>query len=311
MDNYNSNQVVYPDSYHHFSPEERIHEHHPGSAPYNTYHLPNSFLTAGVSRGILTFDRPTRYSGHLEQSFVGKFYPGNPVVGHTIPVSQHVLAQATFPPIGSGAPSGASIPPGHLCASPRHIAWSPVPPSFPQYDPQLPMSFVPYGQVDIQPRPISVPSINPTGNAQPSHTTPVLRQNSASATPPNADPPSSKPFACPVHGCSVRFGRLQERNRHIPSHLPYWIGCSFGACTWRGYRDDTIRKHLCDKHQTTRQGEHWHQIYDPWPLVDQIVGNTISIEDAKQLAIVHVENMAPVFGRQEWVEDPWGIDSEV
>ncbi|KAI9452211.1 hypothetical protein BJY52DRAFT_946463 [Lactarius psammicola] len=297
-----------------FSPdqEELVHEQHPGSAPYSTSHVPNPSLTAGgpdfVSRGILTFGYPTRYSPQPNQSFVGTSHPGDPVVGHTFLVySQDVPAQSTLSSTGSRAPSGASIPPGNLRALPLHLAWSPAPPSFPPYDPQLPMSFVPYGRVDIQvPHPISVPSINPTGHAQPSHTTLVLRQNSASAAPPNAHPFSSKPFACPARDCGVRSGRLQERNRHIPSHLPYWIGCSFGACTWRGYRDDTFRKHLCNEHQTTGLGEHGYQIYDPRPLVDGIIMNTISIEDAKQLAIAEVERMAAVLGRQEWLEEPWG-----
>ncbi|KAI9452214.1 hypothetical protein BJY52DRAFT_1294142 [Lactarius psammicola] len=306
MDDYSSDQSVYPNGYNFFSPgaEGLIHEQHPGSAPYSTSHLPDPFLTAGgpdfVSRGILTSDYPTRYPPQPTQSFVGTFHPGNPIVGHTFPVSQHAPAQSTFLPMGSGAPSGASIPPGNFRAPPLHAAWSPAPPSFPSYYPQPPMSFAPYGRADIQvPHPVSVPSINPTDHVQPSDTTLVLRQSRASAAPPNADPSSSKPFVCPFHHCGVRFGRLQERNRHIPSHLPYWIGCSFGACTWRGYRLDTFRNHLRNEHQITGQDGHGYRIYDPWPLVDRIIKNPISIEDAIQLAIAEIEGMAPAPDGQE------------
>ncbi len=156
-----------------------------------------------------------------------------------------------------------------------------------------------------QPQPVFVSSSGPTGHVQSSHTIPVLRQNRTSAAPPNAHPPSSKPLVpCPV--CGVPSRRAQERNRHLLSHLPYWIACSFDTCTWRGDRLDTFTKHLYDEHQTIRLDEHGYWLYNPWPLVNGVVEGSISIEHAKQCAIAEVVNIASVIGKQELLGDPCG-----
>ncbi len=157
-----------------------------------------------------------------------------------------------------------------------------------------------------QPQPVPVSGISPAGHVQPPYTAPVLHQDRTFAAPPNAHPPSSKPFLCPV--CGVGSRRPQERKRHLLSHLPCWIACSFRACPWRGDRSDTFAKHLYDEHQTIRldDSEHGYQLYNPWPLVEGVVEGSISIEDAKQRAIAEVEGMASVIGKQELLEDPWG-----
>ncbi|KAH9034142.1 hypothetical protein EDB84DRAFT_1561537 [Lactarius hengduanensis] len=67
-----------------------------------------------------------------------------------------------------------------------------------------------------------------------------------------------------------------------------------------------FRKHLFEEHQTTEPDGHGRQLYDPRPLVNGLVMGTISIEDAKQLAIAKIEEMASVIGKPEFLEDPWG-----
>ncbi|KAH9011298.1 hypothetical protein EDB85DRAFT_1132138 [Lactarius pseudohatsudake] len=288
------------------SEERNYEEHHPGFAPYNP---PNSFPPVGVQsyepRGTLMSDCLNQYP-QLEHFLIGAFYPGNPEVGHPVPVTQSIQAQATFPPIASGAPSGDSMPPGSFRAPPLHLACSPTPHTFLPYcpSPRRIMFSVPPRQVHFQPQLVTVSSTNPAGH--PSHNTLVLRQNRTSAAQrSNAHPPSSKPsLPCPICGKTSR--RKQERNRHLLSHLPCYISCSFDACPWRGDRKDTFRKHLYVDHQTPELGEHGYQLYNPWPLVDRIVEGSISIEDAKQFAIADVERMAFVFRKQEWLNDPCG-----
>lgn len=154
--------------------------------------------------------------------------------------------------------------------------------------------------------------MSPAGHVQPSGAASVFRPNVASAAPPANAPTSSsslKPLPCPV--CDIRFSRTQERNRHIASHLPCWIACSFNACCWRGDRRDIFKKHLWDEHQTTTLAVRGYQLYDPKPLVQGIVTGTISLRDAEQRALSEVETMALVLSglgvsKQDLLGDPSG-----
>ena len=140
----------------------------------------------------------------------------------------------------------------------------------------------------------------------------MFRPNIASVAPPtNAPAPESsrKPLLCPV--CNIGFSRTQERNRHLASHLPCWIACSFEACRWRGDRRDIFNKHLWDEHQTTTLAVRGYQLYDPKPLVQGIVKGSISIGDAEQRALGEVEKMALVLSKlgvskRDLLEDPTG-----
>ncbi|KAH9034140.1 hypothetical protein EDB84DRAFT_77225 [Lactarius hengduanensis] len=212
--------------------------------------------------------------------------------------------------MGSGAPTGDSMPTLSSCAPPVHLVYSPAPSTFlpPPYDPRRVMFSVPPRGVDIQPQPVSVSIIGPVGHVQPSHsTTSMLRQNRTPAAPrkTHSHPSKPKPLVhCPV--CGVPSKRRQERDRHLLSHLPCWIACSFGLCLWRGDRFDMFTKHLFEEHQTTEPHGHGFQLYNTRPFVDGLVKGTISIEDAKQRAIAKVKAIASVIGEQEFLEDPWG-----
>lgn len=108
---------------------------------------------------------------------------------------------------------------------------------------------------------------------------------------------------CPL--CLQKFSRRQDRDRHLPSHLPYWIGCSRNDCSWRGYRIDAFRKHWYCEHQSTPD-EEGSKLYDPRPLTRKLVKNPTSIGDAEIQAISWVMGKAMTLCKQEFFADPWG-----
>lgn len=285
--------------------DERIYEQHRSPAPSGTP-LPIYLTTASVPSfipgRILALDQ---YPPHfiLEHPLLGPVYPGTTIVGQPFPFAQEVQGQATLA-LGSGAPSGAPIPPGYRssCVPPVHLGWSPESLNLHPYDPRHGVFSVPPGQVAMQPQPVSVSYLSPAGPVQPSGT-PVAPQA-------NAHKSSLKPLVpCPV--CSIESRRSQERNRHLLTHLPCWIACSFDACRWRGDRRDNFKKHLWSEHQTIMLDQDGYQLYDTKPLVEGIVKGTMSIEDAEQRAITEVKEMAIVLSKlgvskPDLVEDPSG-----
>ncbi|KAH9028871.1 hypothetical protein EDB85DRAFT_1576934 [Lactarius pseudohatsudake] len=311
-DTYDRDLVHHNRTFYYGPPQEvRDHGQYPSPVHFDAY-LPDSYPITVVSSldpgGI--FGPRTQYLSHLEQPFVGTFPPGNPEFGPSFPISQQVLAQTTSQPIGS-APCGNPTPPGSFSARLLPPAYSSAPSPFLPHDHQLVMFSVLPRRVDNQPQPVSASVIGPAGHVQSPRTTPMRRRNRLSASPANAHPRPSKPkppvqWYCPVSGCGVPSGRPQERNRHLQSHLPCSIACSFGPCLWRGDRFDTFTKHLCHKHQTNEPDGHGYRLYDPRPLVDEIVKGSISIEDATQLAIEKVEEMALQIGKLEFLDDPSG-----
>ena len=154
-----------------------------------------------------------------------------------------------------------------------------------------------------QSQPVSVSYFSPAGHVQPPGT-PV---SSPAAKAPKS---SLKPLVpCPL--CNVESARPQERNRHLLTHLPCWIACSFDACRWRGDRRDNLKKHFRDVHQTIMQDQDGYRLYDTKPLVDGIVKGSMSIEDAEQRAIKEIKEMAVVLSdlgvsKPDLMEDPSG-----
>lgn len=237
---------------------------------------------------------------------------GNYPVAHPPSTSQHVSAQATFRPTVSAAPSGPSVvtPASLRTLPPHHPGWSPTPLSYSPYDPRLAMSFAPPGRLDIQP--VSVSRASPDGYVQPlaSYSTiPALRQDRISDVPLNVYPPPRPPvrkWLCPL--CGEPYRRPQDRNRHIPSHLPYWICCSHDRCSWRGYRLDTFRKHWHSEHQSTGRmpDESGSTLYDPGPLVEGIVRGSVSVGAAENWAVTMIKKIAVTLDKQGLLTDPWG-----
>ncbi|KAH8993531.1 hypothetical protein EDB92DRAFT_417040 [Lactarius akahatsu] len=216
------------------------------------------------------------------------------IVGHPSSTSQHGSAQATFYLMASGVPPGpsGSLPSSSFCPPhPHRPGYSPAPFSYPQA---------------LSPERLDMPvsRIGPAGHIQPSYPTPMRCRNGASASRPNAQPPSSKP--CP--DCGAEYRRPQEIKRHLLLHLPCWIACSFDGCTWRGYRLDTFRRHWYSEHRSTSQvpDEVGSKLYEPGPLVEGIVGGSVSMGDAENRAITWIKNIALVLDKEELFMDPWG-----
>ncbi len=157
-------------------------------------------------------------------------------------------------------------------------------------------------------QPASVSRVSPESYVQPSYTIPALRQERISDVPPNEHPPRPpmRTWLCPR--CRKPFRRPQDRKRHLQSHLPFWIGCSYDGCPWRGYRLDTFRKHWSSEHQSTSQvaDESGSKLYDPGPLVEGIVRDSVSIGDAENWAVTRIREIASALGKQELLTDPWG-----
>jgi hypothetical protein len=156
---------------------------------------------------------------------------------------------------------------------------------------------------------VSVSMVSPGGSyVQPTYIIPALRADNIPDVPLKVYPPTQPPSTWPCPLCRESFRRWQDRNRHIQSHLPYWIGCSYDACSWRGYRIDIFRKHWHNEHQSTNQvpDESGSKLYDPMPLVDDIVRGSVSIEDAENWAIERIKKIAAVLDKQALLTDPCG-----
>jgi hypothetical protein len=110
---------------------------------------------------------------------------------------------------------------------------------------------------------------------------------------------------CPI--CAALLSRLQDRKRHILSHLPHWLQCQAPGCSWRGDRWEHLRKHRFKVHPSSSQESNTHGavIYDPWPLVEGITDNT-TFESAKAIAISLVEKKAKELEKLELWGDLWG-----
>ncbi|KAN0136067.1 hypothetical protein V8E53_006228 [Lactarius tabidus] len=86
------------------------------------------------------------------------------------------------------------------------------------------------------------------------------------------------------------FARVQERDRHILTHLPHWIHCPFPDCFWTGYRTYVFRVHHLE-HGRLSHGPYpcpereAFEIYDPRTLVNQIGAGTVTIDDAAAAAL--------------------------
>ncbi|KAH8993532.1 hypothetical protein EDB92DRAFT_417101 [Lactarius akahatsu] len=280
----------------------------------HSYHMSHASLPAEDSNfkpgGILTVDVDPQYPFHSEPSSTALRFQGSLPVGHPSPTPHHhVSARITSCPMASGTPFGASIAPPSFCVTPPHIpVWSPAPFSYSPYDHRLAMSSVSPERLDIQPVSVSGVSAGKKNYVQSSYTFPTLRQGRLSDVPPIVHPsrPPLRNWLCPR--CREPFRRPQDRNRHLLSHLPYWVACSYGGCSWRGYRLDAFRKHRDSEHRSTSQvpDENGSRLYDPGPLVDGIVRGSISIGDAENWAIRRIRNKALSLDNDELFMDPWG-----
>jgi hypothetical protein len=121
-------------------------------------------------------------------------------------------------------------------------------------------------------------------------------------------PSKQSEFPCPLCPNLNSFGRQQDRDRHLLSHLPYWISCSCNGCSWRGYRLDAFKRHWYSEHKSISlvPDEDGSRLYNPKPLLKEIVQNPGSIRDAQTRAVSWVEEKAMELCKQELFADPWG-----
>lgn len=119
--------------------------------------------------------------------------------------------------------------------------------------------------------------------------------------------PSKQPMLpCPLCPNLKYFSRQQDRDRHLLSHLPYWLGCS--GCSWRGYRLDAFRKHWHSEHKSTSlvPDDDGSKLYNPKPLIRKILQNPDSIGYAQIKAVSWIKVKALALCKQELLADPWG-----
>jgi hypothetical protein len=131
--------------------------------------------------------------------------------------------------------------------------------------------------------------------------TPAPSQNQVA----QVDSPTGPPWECPIGGRI--FKRRQERNRHLRAFLPHSLHCPFSYCAWRGNRYNNLKSHWVIKHKNYKVPPQKRcQIYDPDPLVEQIVGRQLSIEAAAERALSAVASRAQGLKKVDVWEDGWG-----
>jgi hypothetical protein len=95
--------------------------------------------------------------------------------------------------------------------------------------------------------------------------------------------------------CLAEFARMQDRKRHLVTHLPPGIHCPYPHCSWTSYRAEAFRRHWKDEHSVThnripRKKE--FEIYDPLVLVDRITAGTMTIDVAEAIALEQIRAKA-------------------
>jgi|SRR5712672_3419350 len=115
-------------------------------------------------------------------------------------------------------------------------------------------------------------------------------------------------YSCPVPGCPKSFYRSQEQKRHLLTHLPHWVHCPEPGCSWRGNRLGTFRKHRGSDHPSSIQepDKDQYEIYDPFPLVEEIIQGSLCIKAAENRAIAAVLMKASELDSSELCDNPWG-----
>ncbi|KAH9961579.1 hypothetical protein BC827DRAFT_327709 [Russula dissimulans] len=168
----------------------------------------------------------------------------------------------------------------------------------------------PPGQCNAQATRRSI--FGPMGYVQPPCIIPTLLQDRVVKTQFKAPTPKRRTNhakkRCPV--CLASLGRPQDRERHMLSHLPYWLYCADPGCSWRGGRWEALNRHRRNAHPSSSQepvkGDASAIIYDPWPLVKGIIVGDVPLEEARKYAVSMVEKKALELTKSELWKDFWG-----
>ncbi|KAI0301018.1 hypothetical protein B0F90DRAFT_1720987 [Multifurca ochricompacta] len=103
---------------------------------------------------------------------------------------------------------------------------------------------------------------------------------------------------CPI--CGTRFNRPRDKRRHLLLYLSHWIYCQHPDCAWTGDRPDAFKTHWKTVHSFNLKLYKGSTIYDPYPLVDQIVENCTRLEKMQEYAASLVGKKALALGK-------WGV----
>jgi len=93
-------------------------------------------------------------------------------------------------------------------------------------------------------------------------------------------------------------------------HLPYWIFCPFGGCTWRGGRVDEFNKHWNAHQYDEKPVEEQYQVYNGKLALDMIKEQGNDFPRIVRFALSLVEERALELGRPEWLKEPWGYSPD-
>jgi len=139
------------------------------------------------------------------------------------------------------------------------------------------------------------PMLSITGDKQPTSIAPPLFEDESvsialTVSTPKGPTHNTEKY-CPI--CAATLGRLQDRRRHMISHLPHWLQCQTSGCSWRGDRWEHLRKHRLKVHPSSSQKSDTREsvIYDPRSLIERITDNT-TFENVEAIAISLVEEKA-------------------
>ena len=117
---------------------------------------------------------------------------------------------------------------------------------------------------------------------------------------------------CPVPTCKSKrsWGRHQEFDRHVLTHLPHSICCPHKSCPWRGSRRYAVKDHWGSKHPDEQAPDldspEAFTIYDAKPLVQRLINKEVTLEQAKDEADALVREKAVELGK--W--DLWNMRYE-
>jgi hypothetical protein len=116
---------------------------------------------------------------------------------------------------------------------------------------------------------------------------------------------------CPV--CERSFGRLQERNRHVQTHMPLWLYCPSFGCSWRNDRPYALATHWTENHANFGEAPRPEdcKIYNPDPLVQSVISGELLIEEATEIALQAVRIRAQERNKDGIWEDEWGRGQRV
>jgi hypothetical protein len=138
---------------------------------------------------------------------------------------------------------------------------------------------------------------------------PTLSQNQVGAQPDELT--SSIPPECPV--CKKAFRRVQERNRHLESHLPHSIHCPSRDCHWTGRRQSHFKEHWGRDHSKTDNapGRKLNEIYDPKEFAKLIVDGSSPVEDVARSAFLKARERLVELGKEDVGAKVWGRNKKL